>query len=53
MEIKLICSKCNGHIVEKNNKYICQNCGREKSYPKEERVDMDEETKDYDQVLFE
>lgn len=50
--MKLVCSECNGEIKIENNQYICKKCGRIKQYEDNEEVNMNDNTKDYDQVLF-
>ncbi|MFW6247329.1 MAG: hypothetical protein ACOC22_04130 [bacterium] len=52
-QVKMFCSECQGKIVIKDNQYVCLSCGRKKKYKqKEKEVDMNDNTKDFDQVIL-
>lgn len=55
LQMTLKCSVCGGEVIQKNNNYICAKCGRSKTFkngPNIKEIDLNDETKNCEQVLF-
>ena len=51
------CSECNGQVEIKGTQFICNKCGRSKNINLKETnnnitVDLNDKTKDFDQILY-
>ena len=51
IQIKYTCSECGSELEQVNDKFVCPNCKREKTFRKQiETVDMNDTTKNMEPI---